>query len=101
MKSGGTEGFSVYANSSMSLVEKAPFLHMSIKLTAPRHNRSFGGYAVYSKDENKMKKNLTIDRSLLSYGNKPWVRAVTCYTVLDGILNRAATAQSLQIKISI
>lgn len=65
---------SVYSRSKMSLVNQAPFLHISSRMWDPKHNKVFGAAAVKGKDQNILDNKLIADYSVLSYSKEKHIQ---------------------------
>ena len=89
---------SVYASSEMSLVDKMSFLYMSSTLNDPKHQKVFGGYAIYDNNKNKMKKELTVDSTLLNYCKEPSVQTKTSFMAVTKVNGKSVCAATPQEK---
>lgn len=90
---------SVYASSEMSLVDKASFLYMSSTLSDPKYQKVFGGYAIYDNNKNKIKKELTVDSSLLNYCKGPSVQTKTSFMAVTKVNGKSVCVATPQEKI--
>lgn len=90
---------SVYANSIMSLVDKVSFLYMSSTLSDPKHQKVFGGYAIYDNDKNKIEKELTVDSSLLNYCKEPSVQTKTTFMAVTKVNGKSVCVATPQEKV--
>lgn len=61
----------ILSESSMSLVQKASFLHVSSVIQDPKCGKIFASDAVHDTDANKLKVALNIDRKALRYAQNP------------------------------
>lgn len=89
---------SVYADSYMSLVNEASFLHMSSTLRDPKYQKTFDGYAVYDTNQNKIEKNMMVDHSLLSYSKNPRVEVTTDFLAVGKVNGKSVCLSDVQEK---
>lgn len=64
-------GSDVLSESSMSLVQKAPFLHISTVIQDPKFGKVFASDAVHDTDANNLKVGLTVNHDALNYTANP------------------------------